>query len=267
MNNHCKNELNLEKLCFKCASGKKAKVCELKADKICASDKVKAMQVWSNSVNTNSLCALNATLTNACISNLQIGNFIPSIRYRATINFSATATYALGGFVNFNNIVDDPNGNVSLVLNTSYTAPASGYYALTYKINITNLNATNGPVLGTPVGSLEIYVNGILVRDAYSPYLSFFSDQKAVFSSLITLQAGDIVTMKYNILGGNGVPVTGTVDIVGAGIEDGNSLFKIIFMSSLSSGTQPACNPCPPVMIDCEVICPESPTEMCESCQ
>ena len=272
----CKNELNLDKLCVECFRTHKIKakkiitndlcaqhidVKDLSAENeiandICVSGTLQASHLMADSGIMNKLCVTNANITNACIANLTSISQIPCTTYRATVNYSADTTYILGAFLNFDNIVDDPSASVSLAP-TTYTAPKTGYYMLTYKVNITNVVSTNGPVLGIPVANPEIYVNGLLVREAYSPFLAFFSTQKVMIDSLITLQMGDQVTMKYNILGGNGIAVTGTVDIVGAGNEDGNSLFKIIFLTSLCSvpsGDQPECPPCPEVFIDCDPV-------------
>lgn len=245
------NQVNLDKACVTCLNASCAQVQQLIAVNACVSNNLQASQVWGDQGYFNSLCATNANFTNACISNLKTGNFIPTTTYRATVNYSADTIYALGSLLNFDNIVDDPNNNVSLTPNMSYTAPVSGYYMMTYKVNITNVLPTSGPILGTPTANPAVYVNGLLVRDMYSSFLSFFNTQKVILDSLITLQAGDVVTMNYNILGGSGLPVAGTVTIVGAGVEDGNSLFKIILLSTLTGGSQQTCPPCPVVTIPC----------------
>jgi hypothetical protein len=239
------------------------------ANDIC-SQSANIKNLYAENEVVNNLCATTANITNACISNLTLGgNFIPQMKYRATVNYAADTTYTLGSFLNFANIVDDPNNNISLSP-TTYTAPISGYYMMTYKVNVTNVVSTNGPILGIPVANPEIYVNGLLVREAYSPFLSFFSDQKVIVDSLITLQQGDQLTMKYNILAGNGNQVAGTVDIIGAGIEDGNSLFKIILLSGISnSGQPPVCASCPIVQTPCEKLsdCDNETSHECIPCR
>jgi len=276
MSKCCKNSLSLDTLCSKCLKGREARiersifndVCTQTAEvgtlsvqnevanNLCVSKSLQTAQLSASSANINTLCSQKAILASACINDLTIGNFSPCITYRATVNFSTTQTYTLGSPLNFNNIVDDPNNNVNLSPVTSYTAPVSGYYMFSYKVNVENLVATSGPVLGTPIANPELYVNGILVREAYSPWLTFNNQQKVILDSLITLQAGDVVTMDYNVLSMNGAsglaPVVGTVNIIGTGIEDGNSFFKIIFISGLcSGGTSAPCTPCPAVTIPC----------------
>lgn len=291
------NCLSLDCLCVKCMKTDCGKIQQVISDNICAQSvwaknlnvenevannlcvpgAIQAGSVSANMLGANSLCAKEGTINKLCVDDLTVSNLQPFTKFRATVNYSVDTTYTLGSFLNFNNIVDDPNNNVSLSPNTSYTAPSAGYYMMTFKVNVTNVQPTNGPILGTPVANAEIYVNAILVRESFSPFLSFLNDQRVILSSLITLQKGDVVTMKYDILGGNGVPVVGTVDIVGAGIEDGNSLFKIIFMSALSSSSSGgACIQCPvvtvpcsPVVTPCQPLVPPVPGAPmpCDSCQ
>ena len=282
--NPCRNELNLDKLCVRklkldclcaeCLKANKLRAEDIKsntictqtlsakslfaenetANNICVSGSLNVSSLGALSANTNNLCAQQATFGSACINNLTVGSFTPITKYRATVNFSADTVYTLGAFLNFNNIVDDPNNNISSNP-TTYTAPISGYYTLSYKVNIENLTPNSGQILGSPIANPSIFVNGILVREAYSPFLTFNNEQKVIIDSLITLQAGDKVTMKYDVLTLDPVSglikVNGTVNIVGSGIEDGNSLFKIILLSSLGNGSTTPCQPCPQVTIPC----------------
>ena len=290
---HCKSELNLCKLCVNKVQSKCLDSHQLNSRRICSHhiDAVKlnvesevannicAQSVMANNVgalnlNSNYICSQQGTINTLCVDNLTLGNFSPVIKYRATVNYSANVTYTLGDFVNFNNIVDDPNNNVSLSPNTSYTVPVSGYYMMTFKANVQNLVSNSGPVLGVPIANPEVWVNGILVRESFSPFLTFFNAQKVILNSLITLSAGDVVTLKYNVLANNGVPIIGSVDILGAGPEDGDSLFKIILLSGLGSGSASACIVCPPVQVPCmpvSVVCDDcdgdnnqSPCGSCE---
>lgn len=269
----CSNELNLEKLCVECAKMNCAKIQQIISDNICSQvvyaknlnvenevannlcvpGTINAGQVSADMIGGNNICVRQGTINNLCVDNLSIGCFMPYIKYRATVNYSADVSYVLGSDVNFDNIVDDPNNNISLSPYTYYTAPVAGYYDFSYKINVHNLVSSSGPILGTPVASAEVYVNGVLVRETFAPFLTFLNEQKVVLSSLITLQAGDVVSLKYNVLGANGVPIIGTVDVVGTGFEDGNSFFKIIFMSGLSH-TGIVCAECPMVQVPCSPV-------------
>lgn len=294
----CSNELDLEKLCVECAKMNCAKIQQVISDNVCSqtiwaknlnvenesannlcvSGIFQANQISAGMIGGNSICVKEGTINTLCVDNLSVGSsFSAFSKYRATINFSAPFIYTLGTDLNFDNIVDDPNNNISFVPFTSYTAPVAGYYQLTYIVNMTNLVSTGDPILGTPVANAEIYVNGLLVRESFSPFLSFLNAQKVIVSSLITLQMGDVVSMKYNVLSGNGTAAVGTVDIAGNGAENGNSLFKIIFLSGLveggGGGTGEACAICPTVSISCSpVITPCQPLvtpggpNPCDSC-
>jgi hypothetical protein len=279
----CGNSLNLERLSAECAKMDCVKVQQVISDNICSQlisavnlnvqnevannlcvpGSIQAGQLSANMIGANSICAVSGTINTLCVDNLSVGNMQPYTKFRATVNYSTDTVYTLGSPLNFNNIIDDPNNNISLTPNTSYTAPASGYYMFTFKVNITNLTSPAGPILGTPIANAEIFVNGVLVRESFSPFLTFLNSQRVIVSSLITLQAGDVLTMQYNILAGNGTPVVGTVNIVGTGVEDGNSFFKIIFLSATTpsgSGTGLACSVCPVVTIPCvPVVAPCQP--------
>ncbi|HEY5268694.1 MAG TPA: hypothetical protein VII94_06280, partial [Candidatus Saccharimonadales bacterium] len=232
----CSNELNLDKMCVDCAKMNCAKIQQVISDNIC-SQLVSANQVSANMIGANSICVKAGTINTLCVDNLSIGNFSPYTKYRATVNFSGNTTYTLGANLPFNNIIDDPNNNVSISPFMSYTAPVAGYYELSYIINANNLISTGGAILGVPVANPEIFVNGALAREIFAPFLSFLGAQNVILSTLITLQAGDVVTLQYNVLGGSGIPAVGTIDMASTGAEGGNSLFKIIFMSAANSSS------------------------------
>lgn len=265
-------------------------------DNLCVPNRVTASQSWADSANFNSLCASNANIQNLSVANLQVGgsnssSSAPCISYRATANYRSNMNYKLGSLFNFDNIVDDPNNNVSLSPNFQYVAPLAGYYMVTFKVNASNLVSSSGAVLGVPMANPQLFVNGMLVRDLFSPFLPFFSQQKVVLDSLLTLQAGDVVSLKYNVLAGNGSPVSGSVDFVGTSGEDSNSLFKIILLSGLCQpGAQAQAKaqalqqipPCPQVIVACSSVltpclpldvlaCPNQPglpnPLPCDSCQ
>lgn len=248
------NQLNLDKLCVTCLNASCGQFQQTNATNACISGKLQASEVWGDRGYFNSLCSTSANFTNACITNLNAPNFTFATKNRATVNFSSNASYTLGSQLNFNNILDDPSNSVTLTPNMSFKAPVAGYYQMTLKVNIESLDITSGPVLGSPVANPQIFVNGVLVRELYSPFISFFTTQKVILDSLITLQAGDVVTLSYSILGGSGIQITGTGIVGGTGVEDGNSFFKIILLSQLKSGSVATCPPCPTVVVDCTSI-------------
>src|SRR6188768_2837773 len=122
----CRNELNLEKLCAKCAQIDCAKVKQVISDNVCSqviwaknlnvenevannlcvSGAIQANQVSANLLSSNSLCAREGTINDLCVDRLSVSNFSPFTKYRATINFDSNIVYTLGTDFNFNNIID-----------------------------------------------------------------------------------------------------------------------------------------------------------------
>lgn len=266
----CKNQLNLCKLCAKKATiehlcvcsmtAKKACIDQLKAvdlqvqdekvNTLCVSDKLWAKSVSATSVNATNLCAQNATFDKLCVNQLTTNTFVP---YRAAVAFSADALYTLGTNVNWDTIIDDPNGNVALG-SFSYTVPVSGYYVLSYYLRADQLTGAF-IIAGPPVGLFNVLVNGIELRQLQVPYLSFSALQRGILSSLVLLTAGDVLTMKYDVLvmdpASGLVPYAGTVSIKGS-VAEGFSRFEIHYLSSLATQPPPpTCTPCAPVVLPC----------------
>jgi hypothetical protein len=242
-----------DNVCSQLVSAKNLNAENAVLNNLCVPGLIQGSQVSADMLGANSLCAVAGTINKLCVDDLTVGSFLPYIKYRATVDYSVDQTYTLGAFLNFDSILDDPNNNVSLVPNTSYTAAVAGYYMMSLKVNSSNLQSGT-PILGNPIANPQIYVNGILVREIYAPFLSFFNAQKVILDSLITLQKNDVVTMKYNVLADNGTPVLGTVDIVGSGVEDGNSFFKIILLSAIAPASTIACTKCPVISVLCSAV-------------
>lgn len=284
----CRNELNLDKLCAKKIKVHNLQVkyfCadELSSHKLCVDSAVARdaqFQVSAiNTLNANNICnqnltstnagIVNATVNNLCVSGpLQASNLLAYGKYRASATYSKLTTYVLGTLINFDTILDDPNSNLT-TSPTTYTVPLSGYYSFSFNIVQQNL-VVPGPILGVPASDLQLYVNGVLARESFSAFLSFFPQQRAVLSGLISLNAGDQVQLKYNVLVidsvGGLVPLVGTIDNSGNGTEDNSSLFKI----HLLSVNAPSIIPCAPV-IPCSpsnpLTCvPCNPCESIDSC-
>jgi hypothetical protein len=204
----------------------------------------------------NTLTANDAQATTLCVTSQARINEICGI-YRALVDFSADQSYNLGDNVNFNNVIDDPNNNVSLAP-FFYTVPVSGYYIATLQVDQVNLVATD-PILGVPTAHLQLFVNGLLSRDATTPFLTFSNQQKSNISSILKLNAGDIVQAQYSVdsLSNAGLAtVTGSVTIQG-GLD--KTLFGIHYLSS--DCTPAACTPreCTP----CDTSCHHHPCPPC----
>ena len=279
------NELNLEEACIKCLKVKCEKVCQVIANDICTQKlsaknlfvenetannlcvpgKLSASQSYADQSYANNLCAVNATFDNACISNLKATNVANCVKWRAAVTFAADTFYVLNTPINWDTIIDDPNGNVTIGP-FKYTVPVDGYYIGTVHLN-TNSLAGAAPIVGIPTGFLTILVNGLPARTQTFSYLSFNPSQKTTLTSLALLKTGDVVTMKYEVLVVDPISgltsYVGTSNIEGTGGFSGASAFAIHYLSSLDC--QPiTCPPCPIVQIPCSpVTTPCRPLEHC----
>ena len=293
----CRNELNLEKLCVKKIKACKIKVKDLELNntlcaellsspKVCTgllmADKADVNSSCMGSLNVMNQCVQNITASNIGVSNLianevcipgtlRAANFLNYNKYRATVTFPALTTYTLGSYLDFNDILDDPNGNVSLSP-CAYTVPVSGYYEVLLKINQQNLVSSGGTILGVPSADAQIYVNGILAREILSSFLAFYPQQKVILSSMISLRAGDLVQMKYKVIAldaiNGAIEIAGTVDLLGNGADMNGSIFKIHLLSADSPSTFPCvpsvpCQPCIPQQ--CVPCVPKPSGSMCDS--
>lgn len=282
----CKNELNLDKLCLKelhlkcletqciescdiCASSIEVAALSVEneiANDICVSGQLQANQAFINTAKVNDLCARNANLGSACINDLKVSNIESCIKWRAAVTMSASTSYALNSNVNWDVILDDPNGNISLAP-FFYTVPKSGYYTMSYYVASDSL-AGAGVISGVPLGLLTVTVNGSELRQFNAPYLSFTNIQHASLSALVLLNAGDIIRMKYEVLVLD--PASGLVSYVGSVNIDGNGLFpsgsgfEIHYLSSLNCVSS-ICPECPMVTIGCEPVV--TPCNPCDSHQ
>lgn len=281
-NSCCKNELNLEKLCVDCVRAHKIKSGEIVTGHLCAQDaKIKhlaveseqvndlcvsgtlqASQVSSLNTNTNTLCAKSATINSLCVNDLKVVNINHCEKWRATSTSSANFLYTLGSDINWDVIIDDPNGNIALAP-FSYTVPQSGYYTFTFHVNHNSLTGSS-VISGQPVGELKISVNGLPFTQQYAPFLSFSDRQKASLNSLVLLNSGDVIKMQYNVLVVDPVsglqPYVGTVVIEASGSISGSSYFAIHYLSSLNC-TGDVCITCPIVQVNCQPV-----TIECDPC-
>lgn len=249
----CKNELNLHKLCADSIKACSIKAEKFNTDELCLqSAEVKDLFVERETVND--LCARNANIDSLCVNNLKVGSFNKCEKYRAAATYSANTVYTLGSIVNWNIVLDDPNGNIALAP-FYYTVPVSGYYMASFHVDSTTL-AGVGVIVGTPVGRLQISVNGNPLTKDLAPCLSFSDLQSSTLTSLVLLNAGDVLTMKYDVLVVDSIlgliPYVGTVVIQGNGSFPGQSGFGIHYLSSLDCAPGEACPICPLVEVVCE---------------
>ena len=240
----------------------------INSDSICTQDLNVVNKLCASDMQIQSVCAREFSANDACINNLKVGTLENCGRFRATVTFATNKTYTLGDIVDWDTILDDPNGDIVLVPNTAYVAPRSGYYAIMLQLDQDDLQGAD-PVLGTPVANLEILINGTLFRQTFVPFLTFHNEQKATVSGLLSLKAGDVVTSVYRILvmkDGVGLDdYTGTVNILGTGSEENGSVFKIHLLS-IDCDTLTPCGPCGTGESGSDG-CPEECPALCQPCQ
>lgn len=221
----------------------------IKSKKICTDD----LSV-NRSVNLDSLCVRDLCVTEAIRTKEVCG------LYRATATLSADTVYVLGTDINLDTIIDDPNGN-TLTGPFQYIAPASGYYSLTVQADANALTGAS-VILGVPVSVVEIYINNVLVRQDYRPFLTFHNEQRSTLSGLISLKAADVVTIRFKVIVLDDIAGTidyvGTMVLLGDGTEVDRTLFKIHYLSS--DCTPVDCGPC--MTAPCDNTC----MDICHPC-
>ena len=232
----------------------------LSSDTICGRIINVSERICAPLFSSPAICADQLTANNGCITGtLKTNNFEQCAKYRATVVFSQNTPYILDNIVDYDLIIDDPNNNVTLSPFT-YTVPVSGYYILTTQIDQFNLQGAN-PIIGTPIANLTVDVNGNRFRDTFTPYLAFHNGQKITVTTLISLNAGDLVSVRYNVYVMDDVagfiPYVGTVIIEGNGSEDNATMFKMHYLSS--DCTDLPCTPCQSICTPepCNIPCIE----------
>lgn len=259
------NQLELGKLCAKrvkahCIDSKKItsrKICadSLVAKRACIKELNDFEHICASSLDAIDASIMNIKTNNVCVSDVLQANTITQCKpYRATVVFGTNTTYTLGQPLNFDVILDDPQGDISLVPFTHYTVPVSGYYIVTLQLDISSLSPTspNTTILGSPIARPAIMVNGVVFRELNIPFLTFVPQQEATLTALVSANAGDVISSSYNVYTVDPVlglqVVTGTAGIPGDGTEVHKSTLKIHYLSSF-------CNPGPcPVITNCNPV-------------
>ena len=247
----------------------------INSDTLCTQDLNVAHRVCASEIITNTVCTNNLSANDGCINNIVASNFLQCGRYRATMTFSGNFNYTLGDIVDWDTILDDPNGNISFVPNSQYTAPYSGYYTILLQLDQDNLQGSD-VILGTPVANLEVLVNNQLFRQTFVPFLTFHNEQKATVSGLLSLQAGDVVTCRYKVLvmtDSGFTDYVGNVNILGTGAEENGSVFKIHLLSIDCPPNSTGCGPCPTgqsgttgCLQECPELCLPATSTVCVPC-
>lgn len=232
----------------------------LGANDACVAYNLQASHIDALGINTNDFCAQRATINTLCVSDLTARGFDVCQDYRAAVTSSGPFNYILGTPIQWDVLVDDPNGNVAFGP-FSYTVPVTGYYAFTFHLKSSNLSGAN-VISGIPVGLLTMLINGLPLREQQAPYLAFSNLQKANLTAIVILNAGDVLTMSYDALVLD--ETLGLIKYVGTVTLDGafpdRSGFEIHYLSSLNC--EP-CIPCQPVITTCVPCVPQTQIE-CE---
>lgn len=245
------NSLALKDLCAKKIRAKQGLFREICAERI-KSESICTRNLGVENVAIANVCAADINTTTLCVTGTARLNEICGL-YRASAEFLADVPYTLGDPVNFDDIVDDPNGNISLAP-FYYTVPVSGYYIATVQIDTVGLDGSN-VILGTPVAQLNLLVNGVERRRAFCPYLTFNDTQQTDLSFLLLVNAGDRITIDYKVLvvdqATGTVPYVGTTNIVGG---DNRTIFKIHYLSSTCTPNA-GCQSCSFIPVPCTTEC------------
>lgn len=259
----CEKNLKVNKLCAKCAKIQSLEAHDIVADNECVSGDLQASSVHAGELFTNKLCAKEGTVNKLCVDDLTVTNFNPCQPFRASATFSANSVYSLGSDINWNLVLDDPSSDIALAP-FSYTVPATGYYVFNFQLNSFGLSGA-APLIGAPIGVLELDVNGSKLLASQTAYLTFAGVQNANLGGLVLLNAGDVLKMKYDVLFLDPVlgltTYVGTVNIQANGAFPNSSSFSIHYLSSSLCTPEPgqACEVCPTVVVECaeDPCCPK----------
>lgn len=246
----------------------------VKTQKVCAQD-ANVARLCVRAERVNELCADRAQISRLGTNNLNAHNVCISGSLRSCSPLSARAAassdylYNLGDVLTFDLVLADSSGSIEQ-LPTRYIAPESGNYLITAQINTRDLT---GPTIisGVPVGVVEIYVEGLLRRKSFVPYLAFSTEQSVISTSLIHLNQNDEVLVRYKVLVLDPslglIEYPGQVTVLGAPVTAFRSFIFIHYLSSDCDTLE-----CPPCDLQCENIpcfvpCPPCNAEpACEPC-
>lgn len=261
-NKVCATQLVTDQLCTS----------SINLNKVCA-DEAQFNRQCNTSLSSANLCAQNAAIGALCTDTIVTnsicitGNYRQCSSFSSRIALSTDVTYTLGDPVPFDSIISDPS-NAFQFSPTRWITPESGTYILTAQIRAHSLN---GPSLiaGTPVGVLEIWINGMLRRQQLTPYLAFSDGQSTILTTLVSSMMGDEVIVRYKVLIQDSslglIEYPGIVTLVGSPGFTFRSFMYIHYLSSDCSVLE--CPPCEAVCQPCSAPCaPVCNIQPCAPC-
>lgn len=234
----------------------------IQTNNLCA-ERAAANQFCSQAANIKQLCTQRLSTQDLCVKGLIRSCSLFSSR----VALGADISYPLGSVVPFDTILSDPNNNIHFSP-TRYVTPESGIYGVTVQIVQQDIMG-GGIIVGTPVGVIEYYVNGLLRRQSFAPYLSFVNRQSAQMTTLISLSAGDELTIRYKVLVVDEnmglVEYPGSVTLIGNSLGLLRSFMIVHYLSSDCNSLECPCElaPCQPCTVECAGCLDQDCTQCC----
>jgi hypothetical protein len=293
------NELVLCKLCADKVKSKYIQTKDLKAEDICAeairserqcAESIKGKELCAQHIVTDSicttsaltqdLCAVRAAIRSLCIEKQCVSHLSTNtlnitdtlclqgdycVSFRSFMKIGTNQPFDLGSGIPFDTIVDDPNHNITLNSPSFYTAPRTGYYMITASVAESGITGST-VFTGVPTADIEVLVNGVVELRTRNSYLSFSKLQISTASGIVILNAGDVVTVNYQlfildpVLGE--IPYVGSVNLISSGPSQ--TFMATHYLSSLCPAPSP-CQACTKVecpRCDFEALCKPS----CKPC-
>lgn len=222
----------------------------------------------------NTFCSQEANMDSLCSQQISVdGEVCAKGNFRACNALSARAIldhdtiYTLGDIIPFNVAASDPLGSFHFSP-TRYITPENGLYMIAVQVPQKNMSG-DGVIVGTPVGIIELVVNGQVRRKNFSPFLSFATRQTAHLTTQMYLNKDDELTVHYKVLvvdenmGLREYP--GTTTLGGLSTPSATRAFIIVhYLGSDCDEFDCPCpvEPCQPCVVEC-TLCSSQPCTTC----
>lgn len=198
-----------------------------------------------------------------CVSGTITGKHVNCSFYSTRVAASTLYTYTLGNTINFDQINYDPAGTI-IQNPTRFVAPLTGIYMVTAQVVVDNLQGSN-VITGNPVASAEIFVNNALIRRQFVPFLSFATNQSSNATSLIALNQGDVLDIRYEVFVIDPTigftSYNGTISVIGSNATGFRTFLSLHYLYSDCTDFD-----CPPCNIPCIPPCQPCSPQPCATC-